>query len=56
MHIPNIIFLISGSSKKRIVKRLRDGSYKTGELPYEIIIRQAKGKVIVLCDEESAAS
>lgn len=56
MHIPNIIFLISGSSKKRIVKRLRDGSYKTGKLPYEMIIRQAKGKVIVLCDEESAAS
>ena len=56
MHIPNIIFLISGSSKKRIVNRLRDGSYKTGRLPYEMIIRQAKGKVIVLCDEESAAS
>tara|TARA_B100000519_G_C14195716_1_gene415339 strand:+ start:323 stop:1024 length:702 start_codon:yes stop_codon:yes gene_type:complete len=53
--IPNLIFLVSGRDKRNILKEIRYNSDEKDSLPVKSIIQRAKGKVVILCDQDAAS-
>ena len=55
INVPQIFFLVSGSSKKLVMKKIRNIPQQENTTPVQKIINQSKGEIIFLCDAKSLA-
>ena len=52
---PQIFFLVSGSDKKAVMKKILKKPEETNTLPVQNILNTSKGKFVFLCDSEALA-
>lgn len=51
---PLLVFLVSGASKRSVINKLVNWPEELEHLPIHKIIQNAKGSVIVLCDQDAS--
>jgi len=52
---PQIFFLVSGSDKKAVMKKILRNSEEMDTLPVQKILNKSKGKIVFVCDSEALA-
>ena len=52
---PQIFFLVSGSDKKAVMKKILKKSDEIDTLPVQKILNTSKGKIVFVCDSEALA-
>ena len=52
---PQIFFLVSGSEKQSVMRKIMKTSNENDILPVQKILSKAKGKIVFLCDREALA-
>ena len=55
INVQQIFFLVSGSSKKLVMKKIRNIPQQENTTPVQKIINQSKGEIIFLCEAKSLA-
>ena len=52
---PQIFFLVSGSDKKAVMKKILKKPEEMDTLPVQNILNTSKGKIVFMCDSEALA-